>query len=204
MAESVYKDRLMALRGRRFGLLDPGREIGAIANLLCNADRPPSWQERALLDKLLSIIRGRRHEGVTVFLSSCRFSFELRSLCFALFSRIGKQLSLVSCVDIDFGDPVNKIDAYVIDYLEKNLRKVPIDYDPNIVDTNDKFVVWLISSEDRLAQELALESFGKSVKGVILIKDFSLATTKFYAELFRSAGLSITESADGFGECWRL
>jgi hypothetical protein len=200
--ESSYRDNHLAMKGRRFGPLDPGREVGALVNLLMDTPHKVSWQSRALAEKLLCLLRARRGNSTEFCFGKGCFDFELRSACFVFSKGIGNWLRIVG-PEFSFGTSNtnnfwNKVAADIYPLLGENA---------NYVQENSKkelFSIYLANSDDIKLQEAALQRFINDRTGVILVKDFSLKSSRFIADVYRRSGLSITESADGFGECWSL
>jgi hypothetical protein len=202
--KSSYKDSTLALRERRFGSLDPGREVGALVNLFAKDPVKIPWQSRALLEKLLTLIRARRLKRTSLVFADTGSELELPALCFVYERTIGQRLSIVLLNEYKFKDPETEVWADLWSTISSKVERASLsdylrqDYSDEI------FHIYVLAAEALDKQEQVLASFSDGQFGVMFVKDFSLKRTKFIAETYRRTGLSITESADGFGECWSL
>jgi hypothetical protein len=204
MTESSYKDQFLALRGRRFALLDPGREIGALVDLVCTSPEKLSWQSRAIADKLITIVRARRRKQTYVALYDSEAEFSALAVCFIFAKGLSEWLHVFGANSINYRFKSTALIEDLRSRLSLGRSKselVSFDFSRAGV---DDFWIQLISADDFANQERVLSQFTHGTKGVMLVRDFSLRDKKFIAEQYRRAGLSITETADGYGECWSL
>jgi len=202
--ESSYKDSTLALRGRRFGSLDPGREVGALVNLFAKDAVKIPWQSRALLEKLLTLIRARRLKRTSLVFGGVGLELELPALCFMYKRIIGQHLSVVLLNDYKFKEPETEVWADLWSTISSIVERVSLSEYLREERRDEVFHIYVLAAEAIDKQEQVLASFSDGLLGVMFVKDFALKKSKFIAETYRRTGLSITESADGFGECWSL
>jgi hypothetical protein len=197
-----YRDPSLALRGRRFSLFDSGREVGALVGLF-EKKKQVIWQRRALLDKLLVVTRARHKGSITYYFLIDDCGLYVSSMLFCFGARGGQSISIVNLESANTASDC--LLAVSIQDSFKHQIKTINQFEFNSLITGERgFSIFLVESEQVMEQCSILSAFSKGMSGLLLVENFSFVGSKFPVEEYRKLNLSISESADGYGECWSL
>jgi hypothetical protein len=200
----VYREEGFSMSYRRLGLIDGGREVGALGHLFSSVDAPLKWQTRAILEKLLGLIRARKTRPTTLIFSSETERFLMAAVAFSFGTGKNIDLRIIRPKNVDpLEDHGNKLyedlNAVVYSWDAMPLTSVVMDsLHP------ESFELFVLAAGSVMDQSLVLKRFVSGQQGVMIVRDFSFSNTKFRADDYRDAGLVVTETADGYGECWSL
>jgi hypothetical protein len=200
----VYREEGFSISSRRLGLIDGGREVGALGHLLSSVDAPLKWQTRAILEKLLGLIRARKTRPTTLIFSSETERFLMAAVAFSFGTGKGINLRIIRPETVD---PLEKRG----NQLYEDLNEVINSWDAMPLTSvvmdglrSESFELFVLTAGSVMDQSLVLKRFVSGQQGVMIVRDFSFSNTKFRADDYRDAGLVLTETADGYGECWSL
>ncbi len=198
--DAEYRDKGLILKHRRFGYFEPGREIGAISKLFSKSGRQFCWQDRAILDRLICIVRGARGKDLALYILGDNNSDLLRMMHFLFF---GYKNVVILHDEGAHGRRVIPVDS---DYLTEDLETIIKNIGPSELEHyiekhfHSRICVVLLPGDSVSAQEELLSHMKPELQMYLIIRDFSFASTRFKANIFRKHGLNVSETADGYGE----
>ena len=201
---AVYKEDGLTLGSRRLGLLDSGREVGALGHLFSQVDPPLKWQTRALLEKLLGLIRARKGWASKLIFTSQAERFLFAAIAFTFGTGDKANVTILRPQNWQrFEGPgqilLEDLSVVIDRWSESDLTTLLIESA-----STEVFEIFVLPPDSVIDQSLVLKRFLAGQMGVMFVRDFSLMAAKFRADEYRDAGLVITETADGYGECWSL
>jgi hypothetical protein len=199
-AHSIYRDRALTLQHRRFGPFEPGREIGALSNLFTTKSKKFQWQDRAILEKMICVVRGARGKQVYVYVQGQKNLIILRALTFLLTGiqtiKVFNSSDIISSADLT--DDRNLIIRDVDNSIAESSHISLEGFLDECLCLGINLILLEADTSDQ--QEAILNRLSDNDRLFLIIRDFSMASTKFKASIFRKKGLTVTETADGFGE----
>jgi hypothetical protein len=189
----------------RRGSANNGREIGATVTLLSEGIELPSWQDRVLVEKITSLIRGRRGRRCEVWIASPNLHFVARGVHFLRDVALNDSMILRHAIDrnkLKQGNFTKTISGYI----DHQLAKLPQvkDRDLEMEPDSDTLYIYVSEAKQILLHKLITKRLETGMAGVHLLKDFSLARSPFDADFYRRLGVNICETADGYGEIYFL
>jgi hypothetical protein len=200
-----YIDETLEIKGRKLVTYERGRDIGAWMELLVDKPLNLSWQDRSLLDKVSTLIRGTKVGIISLWTNDSNALALLRyiALSFPLQGPNKVDLSLPSAYS-----PVAATNDLQLDldrHLKENIRIISsADLGGYKAVVPSTLTVFILNGQDTAGMIGAFTQIVRCTPCVIFIKDFSFYETKWPHDIVRSNGLSICETADGYGECWRI
>jgi len=199
-----YKDKTLALRDRKLGLLEIGRDLAGWLETISLRPNGIDWQRRAMIEKASALLRSRRGQDSIVI----NFDRDQHVLFRYLILAIGQSaerirfkstpLDLLKADNMLVEDidemMMNRIGSFESDELLLN----SLNSSPNVFN-----LVLVPGSRPDLQRSVAVR-FHQGYRGVMFVPDFSMERTPWPFDFLRQHNMVMIETADGFGECWSL
>jgi hypothetical protein len=199
-----YKDKTLALRDRKLGLLEIGRDLSGWLETIAARPFEIDWQRRALIEKVSALLRSRR-ERDTIFINFDRHQHVLfRYLILAIGQR-SESIRLKS-TRLDLLQADNMLVEDIDEMMMNNIKSFESDeLLLNSLNSNPDFfnVVLVPGLRPDLQRSVAVR-FNQGYRGIMLVPDFSMERTPWPYDFLRQNNMVMIETADGFGECWSL
>jgi hypothetical protein len=199
-----YKDATLALKDRKLGTFEVGRDIGAWLETLTQRPTRIGWQYRVLMEKIAALVRGRRGKSTTII----NYCPDQRLLFRYLAVSVGLEAPCISyySVTLEVDSRHNPLVGEIDDAIEKHVVTVSHAKEliTKISSECDRFNIILIPPSLPEIQRSVAVRFVAGCVGVMFVRDFGLEKTPWPFEYLRQHNMVMIETADGYGECWAL
>jgi hypothetical protein len=199
-----YKDASLALKDRKLGTFEVGRDVGAWLETLTQKPARIGWQDRVLMEKITALIRARRGKSTTLI----NYCPNQRLLFRYLAVSVGLAAPCISCYSVQLGveSSQNRLVDEIDEAIEKHVSIVSESREliSNIGNESDRFNIILIPPSLPEIQRSVAVQFVAGCIGVMFVRDFGLEKTPWPFEYLRQHNMVMIETADGYGECWAL
>ncbi len=199
-----YRDSTLALKDRKLGVFEIGRDIGGWVEALHPKSSQVSWQSRSLLEKISGLCRARRNKPTVIInfddqqhllLRYVHVHFASQSKEIKVISTPVQRLSTTGLLTAEIDKCIDQCisSSSFSDVISANISK----------DESHFSIVVIPPGRPEIVRRVAVE-WVTGARGVILYRDYSYVKTPWPFDYLRDNNLVMIETADGFGECWSL